>query len=57
MALRPEEEVCIREENGRIAIEPIHPKRYNLKDLLNGITPKNQHAAVDFGKTQGKETL
>lgn len=57
VALQPEEEVFIREENGRIVIEPIHPKKYYLKDLLKGITPKNQHSAVDFGKPQGKEML
>lgn len=54
-ALQPEEEVLIREENGRIVIEPIHPKKYHLKDLLKGITTKNQHSAVDFGGPQGKE--
>ena len=54
-SLRTDEEVFISEENGRIVIEPIHPKKYELKNLLKGITPKNQHRAVDFGRPQGEE--
>jgi antitoxin MazE len=54
-SLNLEEEVGIREENGCIVIEPIHPKKYDLKNLLKGITPNNQHRAVNFGKPQGKE--
>ncbi len=50
-----EEEVVIREEKGCIVIEPIHPKKYDLKSLLKGITSNNQHRAVDFGKPQGEE--
>lgn len=50
-----EEEVHIREGNGKIGIEPIQPRRYDLTDLLKGITAKNQYHAVDFGKPQGKE--
>ena len=55
VSLSLEEEVHIREDNGRIVIEPIQPRQYDLKDLLKGITAKNQHGAVDFGKAQGKE--
>ena len=55
VSLSLEEEVQIREDNGRIVIEPIQPTQYNLKDLLKGITSENQHQAVDFGKRQGKE--
>ena len=54
-SLKLEEEVVIREENGCIVIEPIHPKKYDLKNLLKGITSKNQHRAVDFGEPQGEE--
>jgi len=54
-SLNLEEEVVIREEKGCIVIEPIHPKRYDLKNLLKGITSKNQHRSVDFGKPQGEE--
>ena len=55
VSLSLEEEVHIREDNGRIVIEPIQPTHYDLKDLLKGITAENQHQAVDFGQSQGKE--
>ncbi len=54
-SLNLEEEVVIREEKGCIVIEPTHSKKYDLKNLLKGITPKNQHRSVDFGKTEGEE--
>lgn len=54
-SLNLEEEVVIREEKGCLVIEPMHPKKYDLKNLLKGITSKNQHRAVDFGVPQGEE--
>jgi antitoxin MazE len=36
-------------------IEPVRQKTYDLRRLLEGITPKNQHEAVDFGPAMGKE--
>jgi antitoxin MazE len=50
-----DEVVDIREEDGRIVIEPVLQKRYELNALLKGITSKNQHRAVDFGAPVGKE--
>ena len=50
-----DEVVDVREEAGRIVIEPVRQKTYDLKTLLRGITPKNQHEAVDFGPAMGKE--
>lgn len=47
-SLNLEEEVVIRGEKGCIVIEPIHLKKFDLKNLLEGITPNNQHSAVDF---------
>jgi antitoxin MazE len=55
MHLTIDEEVDIREEAGRIIIEPVREKSYRLDDLLNGITARNRHEAVDFGSAQGKE--
>lgn len=49
--------VDVREEGGRIVIEPIRPKEYDLARLLAGITPENLHAEVDFGSPLGKEAL
>ena len=50
-----DEVVDVREEAGRIVIEPVRKKTYNLEDLLNAITPKNQHDPIDFGVPMGKE--
>ena len=50
-----EEVVDVREEAGRIVIEPVRQKTYDLDTLINGITSKNQHEAVDFGPAMGKE--
>jgi len=49
--------VDIREEAGRIVIEPIRTKEYILDQLLAGITPQNLHAQIDFGAPVGKELL
>ncbi len=50
-----DEVVEVREEAGRIVIEPIRQKTYDLDTLLKGITSKNQHEPVDFGAPMGKE--
>lgn len=49
--------VDIREEGGRIIIEPIRSNEYDLTYLLAGITPENLHTEVDFGAPVGKELL
>ncbi len=54
--LHLDEVVDVREEGGRIVIEPVRQKTYNLNGLLKGITPKNLHNEVDFGHPAGKET-
>jgi antitoxin MazE len=50
-----DEVVDVREEAGRIVIEPVRKKTYDLVKLLKGITSKNQHEAIDFGPAVGKE--
>lgn len=50
-----DEEVEVREESGRIVIEPVRQKSYHLAQLLRGITTKNRHDATDFGPAVGKE--
>jgi antitoxin component of MazEF toxin-antitoxin module len=55
MHLDLDEVVDVREEAGRIVIEPVRQKAYDLDKLLKGITSKNLHKAVDFGSPQGKE--
>ena len=53
--LEIDEVVDVREEAGRIVIEPVRQKTYQLDELLKGITSKNQHESVDFGQPMGKE--
>src|ERR1700692_2455127 len=50
-----DEVVDVREEAGRIVIEPMRQKTFDLGKLLDGITSKNQHEAADFGLAVGKE--
>jgi antitoxin MazE len=50
-----DDEVDVREEGGRIVIEPVREKTYRLNDLLKGITKENRHEAVEFGTPEGKE--
>lgn len=47
--------VEVREDRGRIVIERVSPRKYELSELLNGITNKNQHRAIDFGPAVGGE--
>ena len=47
--------VEVREEQGRIVIEPVRRKTYKLDELLGGITAKNQHKLIDTGAPVGKE--
>ena len=50
-----DEVVDVREEAGRIVIEPVRQETYDLDKLSKGITSKNQHEAIDFGPAVGKE--
>jgi antitoxin MazE len=55
--LQVDDMVEIREEEGRIVIEPLHPQAYDLDQLLAGITADNQHGEFDFGPAVGKEAF
>ena len=46
----------IREENGRIIIEPAR-ENYDLESLLSAITAENLHVEADFGEPVGKESF
>lgn len=50
-----DQSVEVREEQGRIVIEPIRHKQYKLDELLSGITSKNRHEPIDTGVPVGKE--
>jgi len=55
--LEVDETVDVREESGRVVIEPAQRKEYDLTELVKRITPMNVHNEVDFGKAMGKEAL
>lgn len=57
--LNLDDPVDIREEDGRIVIEPIRTDDgdLDLAQLLAGITPENLHGEADFGAPVGKELL
>ncbi len=47
--------VDVREEDGRIIIEPIRDSAIDLADLVAGITDNNQHTEITFGAPVGNE--
>ncbi|HEY4923361.1 MAG TPA: AbrB/MazE/SpoVT family DNA-binding domain-containing protein [Roseiarcus sp.] len=49
--------VDVREEGGRIIVEPIRAPTYELDRLLDAITAENLHSEIDFGEPMGKEAL
>jgi antitoxin MazE len=49
--------VDIREEGGRVIIEPILEPTFSLADLLTAVTDENIHEEIDFGPPVGKERL
>lgn len=57
ISLNLDEIVDVHEEAGRIVIEPVRSKEYDLDHLLAGITQENLHAEVSFGSAIGKETF
>jgi len=54
-SLRMDQEVDVREEDGRIIIDPVIAPVYDLDTLLDGMTPDTFHDAVDFGAPVGNE--
>lgn len=53
--LRLDQTVEVREEKGRVVIEPVPEPAYSLEKMLSQITPDTMHEPVDFGKPVGKE--
>jgi antitoxin MazE len=47
--------VDVREEGGRILIEPIKAEPYNLDALLDQMRPETFPEDIDFGRPQGRE--
>ena len=53
--LELDQTVDVREERGRIVIEPKRQKAFTLAELVDGITADNVHAAIDAGAPAGRE--
>lgn len=49
--------VDVREDQGRILIEPVIARAYDLTSLLDAITPENLQHEISFGAPVGKEAL
>ena len=49
--------VAIREDRGRIVIEPIRRNVFVIGDLVKGIRPGNLHTPIDTGPATGREVL
>jgi antitoxin MazE len=56
-ALSLDQAVDIREEAGRVIIEPVRAQEFDLPELLAGITNENLHEEIDFGPPVGRERL
>jgi antitoxin MazE len=54
-SLSLDQSVDIREEGGRIIIEPIAAPAYDLDRLLDRLTPDTFPEDVDFGPPVGRE--
>ena len=50
-----DDRVEVREEDGRIVIEPMRNRGATLDELLAGITADNLHGEEDFGSVAGNE--
>lgn len=54
-SLRIDQEVDVREEGGRIVIEPVVAPSYDLDTLLDAMRPDDFPDDADFGAPVGKE--
>jgi antitoxin MazE len=48
--------VMLAVSNGRLVVAPLETRGYELETLLEGITRKNLHTAVDTGDRVGRES-
>lgn len=53
--LQIDDAVEVREEGGRIIIERAVPAKFDLAALIEGVTLKNRHEEIDFGRPVGRE--
>ncbi len=55
--LKLDDPVDVREECGAIVIVPVRRDRYDLAELVAGITDDNQHEEIDTGPAIGAEII
>jgi len=55
--LHVDSRVDVREEHGRIIVEPLHDTAHDLASMIERITPDNMHSELGFGLPVGKESL
>jgi antitoxin MazE len=55
-ALDLDQVVDVREEAGRVIIEPVRAEPYDLDAMLDQMRPETFPEDVDFGPPQGRET-
>lgn len=55
--LQLDQAVEVREDKGRVVIEPVEREDYDLAQLLDAITPENTYGEIDFGMAVGREML
>jgi len=53
--LNLDQSIEVKEENGRIVIEPDRSGVFSLETLLGGITKDNLHQPVETGPAVGRE--
>ena len=53
--MKLDQPVDVREDQGRIVIEPKRARAFALADLVRRITSANLHDAVETGPVQGRE--
>jgi antitoxin MazE len=53
--LRLDQVVDVREDGGRIIIEPVQAPAYDLDELLDRMTVETFHEEADFGAPVGQE--
>ena len=54
-ALKIDQAVDVREEAGRVVIEPIAAPALDLQDLVKAMTPDTFHDEIEFGPAVGGE--
>ncbi|MBC8129036.1 MAG: AbrB/MazE/SpoVT family DNA-binding domain-containing protein [Rhizobiaceae bacterium] len=54
-SLSIDQAVDVREENGRIVIDPVRTVQYDLDRLLDQMSADTFHDEIDFGEPRGNE--